>query len=338
MRVNSPDGNATGSAGSSPILIFGLARSGTTWLAKTFDSHPGTLYRHEPDIVLREGRLPMICPRADWPRHRDLARAYMLRLLDTATVKTVGPPPSFGKSFRGFPTHAFRTGAALALNGMTLTSGAATALQRIQIPDFIRSPTRSGVRTVLKSVSANGRVGLFAEALPEARIVFLIRHPCGQVASCLRGIALGKLRTPVNSASIAEITALDLAKAHGLTASGLADMDLVEQLSWYWALLNEMAITDLAGRAEGRLIRYEDVCANPFDRMREAFDFTGLDWASRTEAFLARSTTRKTRDRYYQIFKDSSATVHRWRETLPVTFQERIQDVVRLSPAWRYYD
>src|SRR6185312_4530492 len=35
------------------ILIFGLPRSGTTWIGKLFDSHPDTLYRHEPDSVRR---------------------------------------------------------------------------------------------------------------------------------------------------------------------------------------------------------------------------------------------------------------------------------------------
>jgi len=36
-----------------PILIFGLPHSGTTWIGKLFDSHPDTLYRHEPDSVYR---------------------------------------------------------------------------------------------------------------------------------------------------------------------------------------------------------------------------------------------------------------------------------------------
>jgi LPS sulfotransferase NodH len=30
----------------SPILILGAPRSGTTWLAKIIDSHPDVLYRH----------------------------------------------------------------------------------------------------------------------------------------------------------------------------------------------------------------------------------------------------------------------------------------------------
>jgi hypothetical protein len=31
------------------ILLFGLPRSGTSWVGKIFDSHPSTIYRHEPD-------------------------------------------------------------------------------------------------------------------------------------------------------------------------------------------------------------------------------------------------------------------------------------------------
>src|SRR5215469_13402042 len=31
------------------LLLFGMARSGTSWIGKIFDSHPTTLYKHEPD-------------------------------------------------------------------------------------------------------------------------------------------------------------------------------------------------------------------------------------------------------------------------------------------------
>ena len=37
------------------IFLCGMARSGTSWLGKILDSHPDTLYRHEPDIVERLG-------------------------------------------------------------------------------------------------------------------------------------------------------------------------------------------------------------------------------------------------------------------------------------------
>lgn len=41
------------------ILILGSPRSGTTWLAAIFDSHEDILYRHEPDIVVRQPLLPI---------------------------------------------------------------------------------------------------------------------------------------------------------------------------------------------------------------------------------------------------------------------------------------
>src|SRR5229473_3034366 len=90
----------------SPILIFGLPRSGTTWLAKLFDSHPLTLYRHEPDIESREDRLPYACRPEEWPSHRDLARQYVVRLLDTRTVRLPGHHRSSPRAF-ALPTTIF---------------------------------------------------------------------------------------------------------------------------------------------------------------------------------------------------------------------------------------
>lgn len=43
------------------VLILGAPRSGTSWLAKMFDSHPDVLYRHEPDTVRRAEDLPWTC-------------------------------------------------------------------------------------------------------------------------------------------------------------------------------------------------------------------------------------------------------------------------------------
>ena len=43
--------NAPAQPDQGPILLFGVPRSGTTWLGKIFDSHPDVLYRHEPDVA-----------------------------------------------------------------------------------------------------------------------------------------------------------------------------------------------------------------------------------------------------------------------------------------------
>ena len=36
-----------------PILLFGLPCSGTTWISKPFNYHPGALDRHEQDSIYR---------------------------------------------------------------------------------------------------------------------------------------------------------------------------------------------------------------------------------------------------------------------------------------------
>ena len=45
-------GSSVEALAATAILIVGAPRSGTTWLAKIFDSHPATLYRHEPDEIV----------------------------------------------------------------------------------------------------------------------------------------------------------------------------------------------------------------------------------------------------------------------------------------------
>ena len=42
-----------------PILAIGMPRSGTTWIGKILDSHPRTLYRHEPDTWRRLDTIPL---------------------------------------------------------------------------------------------------------------------------------------------------------------------------------------------------------------------------------------------------------------------------------------
>src|ERR1700734_3743019 len=114
--------------GPDPILILGAPRSGTTWLAKIFDSHPDVLYLHEPDAVLRNPTLPLICPNSEIKNYVSVARDYIARLCATQTLKTVGLLPIFPKAYRNRVAHGVRLALILGLHVVAKLCGGAASL------------------------------------------------------------------------------------------------------------------------------------------------------------------------------------------------------------------
>jgi hypothetical protein len=308
------------------ILILGAPRSGTSWLAKICDSHPDVLYRHEPDTVLREYNLPWMCTPEQVPAYRCAARDYLRRLFDTATLKTAGSLPIFPKRHLGTVAAQLHTGMIYGLRAIEQVPGARRLVRGAPVPDMLDLAAHPELRLVLKSVSSRGRARLFAEAMPGMKTIFILRDPWGQVASMLRGSALGKFEEPV---PVHELLMTEQARRYGLTPARFAALPMVEQFAWNWAILNEKAIDDLAGIEGVKVLRYHALCEAPEVEARALFDFAGLAWDPQTEDFLRRSTTFSGRDRYYQVFKNTLTAMNRWREELKPEDQRRILAVVR---------
>ena len=178
------------------VLLFGLPRSGTTWLAKVFDSHPDVLYRHEPDTVRRGDHLP------DWPDEFPdptalaAARAYLDLLFTARTLKTSGSRPFFRKSYHGPLAHALRTTLIHGLRAADGISRGRFPARALPIPDLIGGKDLARITLVLKSVRPPSRLGLFEE---EFDFVWLLQS--------------------------AE------ARRHGLTEAGFARLPLLERLA-----------------------------------------------------------------------------------------------------------
>jgi Sulfotransferase family len=310
------------------VLLLGAPRSGTSWLAKIFDSHPDVLYRHEPDSVLRTWDLPWMCTREDVDKYVDGARVYLRQLIETATLKTAGSLPMFPKRFQSAPARLARAAIIHALQVADLAKVSRRLTRSVQIPDFIDPSRHPELRVVIKSVSSRGRARLFAEALPGARIIFIVRDPWGQVASMQRGAALGKFEDDL---PIAELLETEQAARYGLTEAHLASLPPVEQFAWNWAILNEKAIEDLGGLDRVKILKYQDLCEHPLEQARALLEFAGLPWDNQTETFLRRSTTYAGPDRYYAVFRDTASALYRWRQDLSVEDQERINNVVQAT-------
>lgn len=316
------------------ILVFGMPRSGTTWIGKLFDSHPDTLYRHEPDSF-RPLSLPLFPEKQSASHYRDELDRFVASLPRMRSPEVVGKQPLFPKSYQ--------SAAALGCYRISVLAAKAASRARRHFPCVYR-PTGEGspqVRLVWKSIESPGRLGVCIEALSQTRAIHLLRHPCGYVASMLRGVAAHRFAdgasTIDNAWLLKRLLATPTGQTHGLSIDDLERLPVEERLAWCWVLTQEKILADVGDSARVRTIRYEDVCAEPLAMSRRMFDFAGLDWSPQTDAFIEASTAA-TDAGYYSVFKHPQAAAQRWRSELAPSVIDRILRTLSGTALHHYYD
>lgn len=308
-----------------PILIFGMPRSGTTWLGKLFDSHPDTLYRHEPDSW-RLLSMPRYPDAADSARYASELRSFVDDMPEMNALRVAGKRPLFPKAY-------LSRGHARMIEGAAWLARLGSRFN----PDFpvlmhsaaANYPER---RLVWKSIESLGRMGVILDVLPEARGIHILRHPCGYIASVLRGLRGHRFsdNTYEDYGIFGATIDTSLGDSYGLTHEALAALTPEERFAWRWVLTNEKALRESEASARMLCIRYEDVCHEPMARVEQMFEFTGLKMSEQTRAFVASSTAR-TDAGYYSVYKNPLAAASRWQQELDPGTIERIMAIVRRS-------
>jgi hypothetical protein len=324
------------------LLLFGTPRSGTTWLGKLLDSHPDTLYKHEPD---RSGfRVPFAADVEQFDEYRDTIRDFVGRLAVNNSTHTAARLPVFHKQYRSRiadPVHRLSV----------FASGAASSFGW-KFPVLQCANTNSAdVRLVWKSTDSLGRLGVILRALDDCRAVRIIRHPCGYIASVLRGEAQRKFVASVPTSEdygiMQKLIDATRARGRGLTIDHMRQFHPVERLAWIWVLLNEKAEDDTRADPRCTSVRYEDICRDPVRKTQELFAFFGLNWTSQTAAFIRASTlgtrpsglNRITQDssRYYGIFREPQKAAEKWQTEMNAEDVARVFRVLRQSDLIRLY-
>ena len=317
-----------------PILLFGMPRSGTTWLGKIFDSHPDTLYRHEPDSFGRLNFISLAPPPELEPESAEILRRFVKGLAQACDTKIAATLPVFPKSYLS-PMQ-------LGWNRLAVQIAKLEARVRGEAPARLWLPRRNtrAARVVWKSIESPARLGAISAAIPKARGALIMRHPCGYIASVMRGGAQGRFTDPDSVGEdlglLDALAATTSAREHGVTLDYLRAATPLQRLAWQWALANGKALAETAAAGRIMPLRYEDLCTEPLAVTERLFDWCELSWSEQTEAFL-HASTHTHRKRYYSVYKDPARAANAWREELPESIQQEVMDTIGHTPAGKLY-
>jgi hypothetical protein len=310
---------------SSTILLFGMPRSGTSWIGKIFDSHPITLYRHEPDSWGLLNNVPFMASIDEVDRYAPLIRSFLSNMPRMKQTKVAGSTPAFPKQY------VSSIGYLLFRLNLFSAKAAAKIFGEWPVYSPISDKNFSRTRLVWKSVESLGRLGIIERSIRPSYGIHIIRHPCGYISSVVRGESQNRFTSDLPSSEDVELLRLciasDTGTKYGLSIEDLKAMLPVERLAWRWVLFNDKAMQDIEGESNCMTLRYEDLCDDPIGTSKHLFQFTKLPWSAQTERFVGQSTSRDVRG-YYSVVKNPAKAASKWKNDLAKVDIDRIYNVV----------
>lgn len=269
------------------VIVAGLPRSGTSWLAKALSFAPGFTYYREPDnwehVAGAERRFVYLYLDGD---HDDPAyRRHLTRACagEVATAYTMSEDPGPLLRFLGRPGR--RVG------------------ERFPVL-FLRRP-----HVLLKLVHANLNLAWLSANLPHARQVYILRHPCGQFESWKR---LGWTPQLEKLLENPRLVADHLRPFEDLIRSARSYW---ERVGAYWGAVMHVVHRQSGPAAPRRIVAYEWLCDDPVARIQELYRQLGLDWHPAAERFLRRANTEGDR-RHDSLNRLAARQVDEWKQRL----------------------
>ncbi len=286
----------------SDVFLLGCERSGSTWLANIFDSHPDVELWMEPfadyaglfpGVPDRNGWLGEATPALEAALHEGYARlpglkypllhrpggALQLRRIEQALLCSA--------------RRWLRRG--LRMNLAALERYELLQLNALETPvaQLTRKQAAPGCR-VTKELRLNFKVGLLRGCFPEARFVVAMRHPGAQVASILSWMERGRLGeltralTPFEARVREQKRLAPFAKAlAGLPSAGTRE----GRLAAWWAINYSVLLGDLeAGGVEHRVVHHEKLSEATATEVSGLLAFAGLAPNAAVDRYLAWSS------------------------------------------------
>lgn len=310
------------------VILSGPPRSGTSWLGKLFDSHPRTLYRHEPDSIPPWPSFPFYIDK-DYETHAASLVQFVRELPFCRTAKVSASLPGFPKTYLAPGIRQVVRASLYAVKALE------TFGLRLAVPRYCLPRAQQAYVVVWKTIASSGRLGFFAEVLQDKRIIHILRHPGAIVASQLRGIHFNKFDQNFKAYddydTFEDLLQSPAGQRSGLSMEALKQMTAVERLARSVLLNMENAVAAIEGRPDCKLLVYEELCARRFEVMEELLRFCDLPFAPQVRDFLTASGA-KHRSRYYSVFKDPLAAASQWRRELSSADQALVRAQLDRTP------
>lgn len=194
---------------------------------------------------------------------------------------------------------------------------------------------------VVKTLESFGRIPLFFESIPNVKIIYILRHPCGVRYSLIRGESTGKFKdnTSVTESSprLTHLVTLEGARKRGLTLALLLFKTGPERFGYWWVVANEKVLGECEKISHAKIVVYEELCLNPEKIMAEIYDFFEWEFSKEIKSRISNMTQRNDQ-RYYSVFKDPRKTMHAWKDGLEPEESRKIQEVLATSSLKVFWD
>ena len=217
------------------------------------------------------------------------------------------------------------------MSGVSALPGIPSAkVDQLSVPDlFATTPTA----IVAKKVNFKKDLIGVAKADPNLKVVYILRHPCGQIASYMTGLTLGKM--PRQYLPHKE----GMAYVFPNNAVNLDNPSQMEILCYRWAVFNQLLIDIFRDAPNVRTLRYEDLCADPIGVAQSLFEWAELPWSRRAEAFLQSSIGAETGGGdYHALTRQPLEAANKWRREMKAEDIKLVMSICRHSSAMSYFD
>lgn len=318
------------------ICLFGMPRSGTTWIGKIFDSHPDTLYMHEPDSWQRLKDIPLF-PGKNYLGEGLIELKKNISDFPVVTkVEVTSKLPIFKKNYQSI-AHFYTYKLSVYYSSICHKYRISKKINPVK---RVPSDWNSSLSVVWKSIESLGRLSLFAKELDNVSCVHIVRNPAGYISSVINGESNKLFQESLPSSEDYELFKMLLDTEQGIklgfSLSALKALEPIERLAIKWRLYNEIAYENSKEFKNYELLRYEDLCREPVKKTKKLFDFCGLVWNEQTSSFVNESISQK-KEAYYSVYKSPLEAAYKWKNKLSEDEISKISKILSGSVPFMWY-